>query len=1064
MFPGPKRAIVLPMRRGVVGAALTAALLAVAGCGDGGSLEPAELTASCDGGPRVIFDPLTEHTPEVPLPNDVATVIDTSSPTGRRVNVRIFAPTVFEQAVRRGLSSLDGWGTFAPITVAFDADHPIDLHSITSDPTRIGQPGTNSVLLVDLGATEPYWGSRFAPLDTRNGTNFPIHIQGFPFPPGGRSFPPYTYGTNARGETQAFYRGEEIDEQLAFRPDNREDLDGDGVPELLSFYEKETNTLILRPILPLRPKTQYVMVVTKGVHDRSGGAACAPANFPYTAHATQVDAVRAALPHLAAAGVSADDIAFAWSFTTQSISDVFDGVAAGLDGQGSLGHLQAEYPPVLSEVTPLGVPFLEKEVAPGIKNPYLLDVNVFGELLEIVTPLFPEIGDAMLSFENVDYCVLGQYQTTNFRATPDELFDIDLASGRATVGVEDVPFLLCVPKATAAHQPPFPVALYCHGNQSIRFEAIASANALAKNGVAVMAIDAVGHGPILSRKDILDLFEGLPPSLQEAVLRLLSRIFGTKPVGDTPEEIVDNLLKVGFFDALGVQGRAVDLSGDGYPDNGANFWSADTFKTRDVVRQTVIDLMRLMRILEHFDQAQVPAPPSTPPAKLSPEEAFRHLGAGDFNMDGVLDVGGTTLYAPYAEGGKPEVAAAPQRYFQTGISLGGIVSSVMIGAERRIVAGAPVVPGGGLTDVMLRSDLKDVMYRIYYEVLGPVFIGEPAGGGATGQTTVRAENNLRRFDLGTLAIRAGGRIHGLNLVNGEEKWADVMADGGFVIGVAADEGDPVSLESFDASGTLVGKLDVTSPLRGFGLDRNTPRFRRFVGLAQMTLEPADPINYGVRWFVDPPAGWPAKNVLQLTDPGDLTVPINNQIALARAAGLLGKPGDDLAALLAKNDWLAERQVLLGLDRPESPFAFPLYDPEDADGNNCSMPRVESRDFACADGDDSPYCRLCRADAAHSLAPFPPVDTGNGRAALRLPFGKRHEYHALPRPAPDYAPGYYGVYTQSSQGQMGAFLGAAGSEWRPEWDCRIQRTWQPDPNDPSREILVSTFEDGCPWKN
>ncbi len=122
-------AISIHIRRGLVGAALAAVLLAFAGCGDGGSLEPAELTASCEGGPRVIFDPLTEHTPEVPLPNDVATVIDTSSSTGRRVNVRIFAPTVFEQAVRRGLSSLDGWGTFAPISVAFDVDHPIDLHT-----------------------------------------------------------------------------------------------------------------------------------------------------------------------------------------------------------------------------------------------------------------------------------------------------------------------------------------------------------------------------------------------------------------------------------------------------------------------------------------------------------------------------------------------------------------------------------------------------------------------------------------------------------------------------------------------------------------------------------------------------------------------------------------------------------------------------------------------------------------------------------------------------------------------------------------------------------------------
>ncbi|MBK7976309.1 MAG: hypothetical protein IPK07_24580 [Deltaproteobacteria bacterium] len=608
------------------------------------------------------------------------------------------------------------------------------------------------------------------------------------------------------------------------------------------------------------------------------------------------------------------------------------------------------------------------------------------------------------------------------------------------------------------------MTLYCHGNGSIRFEAIASANALARNGIAVMAIDAVGHGPVLSRKDILDLFEGLPESLQEVVLRLLSRLFGSRPVGDTPDEILDGILSIGFFDALAVQGRAVDLSGDGFPDNGANFWSADTFKTRDVVRQTVIDLMQLLRILEHFDQARVPAPPSRPPHELAPEEAFRHLAAGDFNMDGVLDVGGKVLYQPYPAGGRPSAPAGPQRYFQSGISLGGIVSSVMIGAERRIDAGVPIVPGGGLTDVMLRSDLKDVMHRIYYEVLGPVFVAGPGGDGVpAGSVGVRAENNLRSFELGSLATRAGGRVHGENRVNGEDKWADVMADGGFVIGVAADEGDPVTLSSFDAAGALIDQLDVISPLRGFGLDRNTPRFRRFVSLAQMTLEAADPINYAPRWFLDPPPGWRPKNVLQLTDPGDLTVPINNQLALARAAGMLGDPGTDLAAVLALNDRLIEREVLLGFDRPYEPFRFPLYDPEDADGNNCTLPRIESPEFTCAEGDDSPYCRLCREDAAAPLAPFAPVDTGNGRAALRLPFGKAHEYHGLPKRGPDHAPGYYGLYTQSSQSQMGAFLGAAGAEWRPEWDCRIRREWQADPADPSRQILVSEFADGCPWK-
>ena len=66
---GPARNTLAALR-GRLHRSLAMALLAAAACGDGGSLEPAELVASCSDGPRVVFDPLTEYTPEVPLPNE----------------------------------------------------------------------------------------------------------------------------------------------------------------------------------------------------------------------------------------------------------------------------------------------------------------------------------------------------------------------------------------------------------------------------------------------------------------------------------------------------------------------------------------------------------------------------------------------------------------------------------------------------------------------------------------------------------------------------------------------------------------------------------------------------------------------------------------------------------------------------------------------------------------------------------------------------------------------------------------------------------------------------------
>src|SRR6478609_7977735 len=72
------------------------------------------LLASCDGGglpahwggprtgsgPRVVWDLTARPLPEIPLPNDVATFPDPGSPTGRRINASLVAPTGVESRLR----------------------------------------------------------------------------------------------------------------------------------------------------------------------------------------------------------------------------------------------------------------------------------------------------------------------------------------------------------------------------------------------------------------------------------------------------------------------------------------------------------------------------------------------------------------------------------------------------------------------------------------------------------------------------------------------------------------------------------------------------------------------------------------------------------------------------------------------------------------------------------------------------------------------------------------------------------------------------------------------------
>src|SRR5580704_14033125 len=91
---------------------------ALAACA--GDTIPVPLQATPPGsGAAVVFDLTQRPLPNIPLPNDVATFPDPTSRTGRRINASQFAPTFMERTARQAFDELEGWGTFAPITVSF---------------------------------------------------------------------------------------------------------------------------------------------------------------------------------------------------------------------------------------------------------------------------------------------------------------------------------------------------------------------------------------------------------------------------------------------------------------------------------------------------------------------------------------------------------------------------------------------------------------------------------------------------------------------------------------------------------------------------------------------------------------------------------------------------------------------------------------------------------------------------------------------------------------------------------------------------------------------------------
>ncbi|HEX3345539.1 MAG TPA: hypothetical protein VHS09_13240, partial [Polyangiaceae bacterium] len=81
---------------------------------------PAALRSTPDGtGPTVVFDLLARPLPDIPTPNDIATFPDPTSRTGRRLDASLVAPTRIEKAARAQFDEMEGWGTYAPITVRF---------------------------------------------------------------------------------------------------------------------------------------------------------------------------------------------------------------------------------------------------------------------------------------------------------------------------------------------------------------------------------------------------------------------------------------------------------------------------------------------------------------------------------------------------------------------------------------------------------------------------------------------------------------------------------------------------------------------------------------------------------------------------------------------------------------------------------------------------------------------------------------------------------------------------------------------------------------------------------
>lgn len=855
---------------------LLSALLLVTSCA---APEPEGLARTPEGtGAEVKFDVYARPLPEIPIPNDIATRYDPTSPTGLRVNASMVANTNWERTVRKNLDQLDGWGTFAPISVSFTK--PLDPEVIFERHRDDYEPSNDAVYVFDVSPDSPDF-CQPVPLDLGAG-NFPLTLERTEYYPDDFHnqdntllFEEHEEDANHNGQLDL---GEDLDMDGVLDHPNLRHPDGNKVDDLLTFYERETNTLILRPIVPMRENTRYAVVLTRRLLDEDGRPVKSP--FEFVNHTAQTDALRPVKQCLAQQGLGVDDIAFTWSFTTQSVTRDYKVVRDGMYGHGPMAYLHDDYPAKLSRILDL------KKPQPGT-NAKIVSGEEFLAFAKQIGPVVGLGDENDPSFKAIieGQRFIGQHVVFQFDAPQffrrydadgkllplgEQVWELDPITGKAFVRSEKITVWMTIPRKEL-RKGPAPVAILGHGYTGSKLDPIIFGGFFARQGIATIGVECPSHGIGLSKEEV-ELAKGLAASV------------GLDGMGT----------------AL-LEDRAFDQNGDGIKDSGADYWTAYVFHTRDLLKQSIVDYMRLIQILRTWNGAEH--------WQFDVNGDGKPELAGDFDADGEVDVGGNA--SVYMIGG----------------SLGGITSTILGGIEPQVEAVVPISGGGGLTDIGMRSTQGGVAEAVNLRTLGPLLVSirNDQGGLELWQylPDLNEVGKKKVADL-TQKLNEGDTAVVRNLKTGEWRCARVQANELVRVAVSSDDQDPLELRFFRGAlppstenhvGCVVPEQSIPyltidelgvdvefqgrkwakgSPLialgDGFGLRRNSPEMRRFITIAQLVLDPADPVNFAPNFeqrLVSYGSGEQVRTrALVFSTVGDMAVPMSTGAAIGRAAGFI----------------------------------------------------------------------------------------------------------------------------------------------------------------------------------
>jgi len=287
-----------------------------------------------------------------------------------------------------------------------------------------------------------------------------------------------------------------------------------------------------------------------------------------------------------------------------------------------------------------------------------------------------------------------------------------------------------------------------------------------------------------------------------------------------------------------------------------------------------------------------------------------------------------------------------------GGSLGGMMTTVMGGLEPALKAVVPIVAGGGLGDIGIRSKQGGVREAFVCRPFGPIYTGTLGeDGGLKLEMIIPDLNNTPpELHFATIpGVASGDTLLADNLGNGARACGYVATDGTVRVQLESDAGDPIVLthyaghalkpgdthcglaegatvkatvDTFEYDVTYQGGLTkagtaLVALAEGLGLRRANPELRRFQGLGQLVLDPADPAVYA-QHMMRVPLVYPATgeevrtHVLQLTSIGDMGVPVASGMTISRAIGTLDFLDGDTPWGVPANQVLLDHHVAEGV--------------------------------------------------------------------------------------------------------------------------------------------------------